>query len=87
MVEKKKCLNPFTPQFMNWTLPSLNLDTSADANRGFSLQSKMKWQTVYPNEGWLPTVSSGYTMFAQVFVYVCWSEKAKWSFETGADLR
>ena len=39
-------LNPFIPKFLNWTLPSLNLDMSTDANKSFSLQSETEWQTV-----------------------------------------
>ena len=33
-------INPFTPEFLKWTLPSLNFDLSTDANRGFCLKSK-----------------------------------------------
>ena len=33
-----KLANPFTPEFLKWTLPSLNLNMSTDANRGFSLK-------------------------------------------------
>ena len=38
--------NPFIPAFLKWTLPSLNLDMSADAKRGFSIKAKTGWQTV-----------------------------------------
>ena len=38
--------NPFTPEFPRWILPSLNLDSSTDANRGFSLKSETEWQSV-----------------------------------------
>ena len=31
-------INPFTPEFITWTLPSPNLDTSIVANRGFNLK-------------------------------------------------
>ena len=30
------------PKFLKWTLPSLNLDTSFVANRGFSFQAKIE---------------------------------------------
>ena len=41
------CLfNPFIPEFLKWTLTSLNLDTFTDVNRGLSLKSKTEWQTV-----------------------------------------
>ena len=33
-------INPFIPEFLMWTLPSLNLDMSTDGKRGFSLKSK-----------------------------------------------
>ena len=42
----EKWINPFIPEFLKRTLPSLNLDMSTDANRGFSLKSKTQWQTV-----------------------------------------
>ena len=29
-------VNHFGPEFLKWSLPSLNLDMSIDANRGFS---------------------------------------------------
>ena len=32
--------NPFMPEFLKWTLVSLNLDMSTDAKRIFSLKSK-----------------------------------------------
>ena len=32
--------NPFIPEFLNCTLPSLYLDMSTDANGSFSLKSK-----------------------------------------------
>ena len=38
--------NPFTPKFLRSTLPFLNLEMSTYANRGSSLTSKAKWQTV-----------------------------------------
>ena len=31
----RKSLNPFIPEFLKWTLPSLNLDMSIDANGRF----------------------------------------------------
>ena len=31
-------LNPFVPDYLKWPLPSLNLDMSTGANRGFSLK-------------------------------------------------
>ena len=31
--------NPFIPKFLKWALPSLTLDTSVVANRGFSQKS------------------------------------------------
>ena len=37
----RRVLNPFTPEFLQITLPSLNLDTSIVANRGFS--QNLKW--------------------------------------------
>ena len=39
-------VNPFTPEFLTWTLPSLTLDTSIVANGGFSQKSITEWQTV-----------------------------------------
>ena len=36
----------FIPEFLKWTLPSLNLDMSAASNKDFSVKSKRKWQTV-----------------------------------------
>ena len=32
-------LNPFIHEFLKWTIPSLNLDMSTNANRGFNLKS------------------------------------------------
>ena len=40
------CLNLFTPEFLTWTIPTLNLDTSIVANRGFSQKTKTEWRTV-----------------------------------------
>ena len=31
-------INPFIPEFLKWTLPSLNLDMSTASNRGFSVK-------------------------------------------------
>ena len=39
--------NPFIPEFLKLALPSLHLDMTNDANRGFSLKSKTEWQTMY----------------------------------------
>ena len=39
-------VNPFDPEFMKWTLSSLNLDTPIVANRGSSQNSVTDWQTV-----------------------------------------
>ena len=36
----KTAFNPFTPEFMKWTLPSLNLNISIVANRDVSQKSK-----------------------------------------------
>ena len=33
-------VNPFTSEFLKWTIPSMNLDISIDANRGFSQKIK-----------------------------------------------
>ena len=41
------CFNPFIPEFLEWTLLSLNLAMSTGAKSGFSLKSKTEWQTVY----------------------------------------
>ena len=38
-------LNPFTPEFLKWTFPSLNLDTSIAANRDISKQPTTEQQT------------------------------------------
>ena len=35
-------INHFIFEFLKWTLPSLNLNMSTDANRGFNLKSKKK---------------------------------------------
>ena len=34
--------NSFIPEFLKWTLPSLNLELSTDVNVGFSVKSKIK---------------------------------------------
>ena len=39
-------IKPFIPEFQNWTLPFLNLDSFTESNRGFSIKSKIEWQTV-----------------------------------------
>ena len=44
--EVNQPFNPFTSEFLTWTLPSLNLDTFIVANRGFSQKSITEWQTV-----------------------------------------
>ena len=31
--------SPFIPEFLKWTLPSLNLDTSIEQNTGFNQKS------------------------------------------------
>ena len=54
--------NPFTPKFLIWPLPPLNLDTSTAANGGASQKPKTEWQTV---------ISSGSMLFAKVYVLVC----------------
>ena len=36
----------FTPEFLIWTLPSLNLDTSTVADRGLCQNSITEWQRV-----------------------------------------
>ena len=33
-------LNPFIPEFLKWTPPSLNFDMSTDANWSFGLKSR-----------------------------------------------
>ena len=37
----------FTPKFLQWTLPSLNLDASIIANRDINQKSRSKWHTVW----------------------------------------
>ena len=39
-------LNLFLSKYLKRTLPFLNLDTSTDANRSFSLKSEMEWKTM-----------------------------------------
>ena len=46
-------INPFMLEFLIWTLPSQNLDTSIVANRGFSQKPKTDWQTVWILMRWL----------------------------------
>ena len=43
-VFRLKCskINPLIPKFLKWTLPSLCLDMSTDANKGFSLKPRTK---------------------------------------------
>ena len=38
--------NPFTPEFLKWTLSSLNMEISNTANRDGCEKSKTEWQTV-----------------------------------------
>ena len=38
--------NPFTPEFLKWTIAYLKLDTPLVANRGFSIKSLIKLQTL-----------------------------------------
>ena len=45
--------NSFTPEFLKWTLPSLNVDTSIVANRGFSQKSITELQTALILMRWL----------------------------------
>ena len=40
-------VNPFTLEFLKWTLPSLSFDTSIWANRGFCPKSMTKRHTVH----------------------------------------
>ena len=58
--------NPFTPEFMKWTLPSLTLDTFFVANRG--LKNRMV-NSVAPDE----TVLDLHVLQG----YVCWSAGLK----------
>ena len=67
-------LNTFIPVFLKRTLPSLNLDMSTGANRGFSINSNTDWQTVY--RSWWDG-SSGSTLFAEVSVLVYRTERVK----------
>ena len=47
----RNMLNPLIPEFLKWTLPCLNLDTSTDANRGFYLKyNNIMANSVYPDE-------------------------------------
>ena len=67
--------NPFTPGFLKWNNPFLNLDLSTDVNRDFCLKSKnRKANSVDPDET-LRAVSSGSTLFAQVSVLVRRAER------------
>ena len=45
---RHNCLsvNTFTPKFMKWPLPALNLDMSTVANGGASQKPKTEWQTL-----------------------------------------
>ena len=65
-------LNPFTPEFLNWTLPFLK----RDANSGFnqSINNRMA-NSVDPDETALRAVSSGSALFANVSVLVCRDER------------
>ena len=44
--DKTEYFNPFIPECLKWTLPSLNLDTFIVANRGFTHKSVAEWQIV-----------------------------------------
>ena len=43
---KTRSCFPFSPEFLTWTLSSLNFDTFTVANRGFNRKSVIEWQTV-----------------------------------------
>ena len=38
-LEQQKYINTFIPQFLKWTIPSLNLDMSTASNRSFSVMA------------------------------------------------
>ena len=42
--------NPFTPEFLKWTLPSLNLVICIIDQSGFSKISIAEWHSVDPDE-------------------------------------
>ena len=42
MVNFNETINPVTPDFMNWVLPSPSLVTSIVGNRGFSLKANIR---------------------------------------------
>ena len=44
-VFRVKQINPFIPEFLQWTLQSLNLDTSISANWDISKKNKFKYET------------------------------------------
>ena len=44
--ESSFIVNTLNPEFLKWTLPSLNWDMSTDANWGYSLKSKPERETV-----------------------------------------
>ena len=45
-----KSIYPFTPEFLKWAHPPMNLDTSIVVNRGISQKSRTEQQTVDPDE-------------------------------------
>ena len=81
--------NLFTPEFLKWTLPFLNLDKSIDENGCVSLKWKKKQQQKknktkkkqtgkqcrYWWDGLLWAISSGSTLFAQVSTLVIMAER------------
>ena len=44
VVDLPSCCNLFIPEFLQWTLPSLNFGMPTDADRGFGLKYKTKKQ-------------------------------------------
>ena len=68
--------NPFTPEFLKWTLPSLNLDSSIVANRNKSKTfSNRIANSVDPDEMAHNEPSHLDLQFAKVSVLVCKADR------------
>ena len=50
VIQIKSMFNAFTPEFLKWSLQSLNLEKSIDANKDFSLNKNGMANSVDPDE-------------------------------------
>ena len=76
-----KVFNPFTPEFMKWPLPSLNLDTSIVAKRFQAKISNRMANSVDPDETvlyWLSHYEPSHLDLRCLQRYLHWSAGMKW---------